>query len=153
MPPQKGKRSRIDVTDKVHGNNFAFGNAVQSKVYNFCGSGKAPAKDGTGQPCANLKLLPTKNGQRQAVLTKPVACNDEYLFDERFLSCNDYENIHQRLDNNYDPPAVSMETRKIFLNVIARPLTLEESYKINSLLTKATIENPKKVQFTGNILS
>ena len=98
-------------------------------------------------------MPPTENGQIQAVLTKPVACNDEYLFEEGFLRCNDYENIHQRLDNNYDPPAISMETRKIFLNVITRPLTLEESHKINCLLNKATIENPKKVQFKGNILS
>ena len=76
------------------------------------------------------------------------------MVEERFLRFNDYENIHQRLDNNYDLPAVSMDTRERFLNVIARPLTLEEGNNINSLLTnKANIENPKKVQFTGNILS
>jgi hypothetical protein len=150
MPPQKGKRSRI----KVHGNNFAFGYAVQSKVYNFCGSGKAPAENGTEQPCANLILSLTENRRQiHVILNKPVACNDEYLVEERFLRFNDYENIHQRLDNNYDPPAVSMETRAIFLKVIARPLTLEEDNNINSLLNKANNENPKKVQFTGNILS
>lgn len=142
MPRQESRGCRkhilqyIDVTDKVEAQScfIAFGDAVQSKVYNFCGS---------EMPFANVEIVVTDDGTIQVVTSKAVAYNDEFMFDQKCLVYKDH------LDN-YDPPAVSI------LKVIARELTSEETKSIENLIVKAK-ENPNevqfRVQFKGNILS